>query len=114
MGQLMTVRDRHVEFCSVGDLIDVSRHDHQGVRLLVNGRSENPNGNRSHFSFAGTFAFSKTVMVGESEELRLIAPSEAVEIAEANRDVIVGIKVRVGRGSSGTSRHLLCNVQPSC
>ncbi|HLQ89734.1 MAG TPA: amidohydrolase/deacetylase family metallohydrolase, partial [Xanthobacteraceae bacterium] len=56
-----------------------------------------------HISFAGIFAFSKTVMVGESEELRLMAPSEAVEVAEANRDVIVGIKVRVGRHSSGTS-----------
>jgi dihydroorotase len=56
-----------------------------------------------HISFAGISAFSKTVMVGESEELRLMAPSEAVEVAEANRDVIVGIKVRVGRGSSGTS-----------
>jgi dihydroorotase len=56
-----------------------------------------------HISFAGIFAFSKTVMVGESEELRLMAPSEAVEVAEANRDVIVGIKVRVGRNASGTS-----------
>src|SRR5438477_559352 len=56
-----------------------------------------------HVSFAGIFGFSKSVMVGESEELRLMAPSEAVEVAEANRDVIVGIKVRVGRNSSGTS-----------
>jgi dihydroorotase len=56
-----------------------------------------------HISFAGIFAFSKTVMVGESEELRLMAPSEAVEVAEANRDVIVGIKVRVGRNASGMS-----------
>ena len=54
-----------------------------------------------HVSFAGIFAFSKTVMVGESEEMRLMAPIEAVEVADANRDVIVGIKVRVGRGSSG-------------
>ena len=36
-------------------------------------------------------------MVGESEEMRLMAPIEAVEVADANRDVIVGIKVRVGR-----------------
>src|SRR5580704_13241450 len=56
-----------------------------------------------HVSFAGIFAYSKTVMVGESEELRLMAPSEAVEVAEANRDVIVGIKVRVGRHAGGTS-----------
>jgi dihydroorotase len=56
-----------------------------------------------HVSFAGIYAFSKTVMVGESEELRLMAPAEAVEVAEANRDVIIGIKVRVGRHASGTS-----------
>src|ERR1700726_361143 len=56
-----------------------------------------------HVSFAGIYAFSKTVMVGESEELRLMAPAEAVAVAEANRDVIIGIKVRVGRHASGTS-----------
>jgi dihydroorotase len=56
-----------------------------------------------HISFAGIFAYSKTVMVGESEELRLMAPSEAVAVADANRDVIVGIKVRVGRRASGRS-----------
>jgi dihydroorotase len=54
-----------------------------------------------HVSFAGIYGFSKTVMVGESEEVRLMAPAEAVEVAEANRDLIVGIKVRVGRHSSG-------------
>jgi dihydroorotase len=56
-----------------------------------------------HISFAGIYAYSKTVMVGESEEIRLMAPAEAVEVAEANRHVIVGIKVRVGRNASGTS-----------
>ena len=56
-----------------------------------------------HVSFAGIYAFSRTVMVGESEEIRLMAPTEAVAVADANRDVIVGIKVRVGRHASGTS-----------
>jgi dihydroorotase len=56
-----------------------------------------------HVSFAGIYAFSKTIMVGESEELRLMAPAEAVEVADANRDVIVGIKVRVGLHASGRS-----------
>src|SRR5436853_5310286 len=56
-----------------------------------------------HISWAGIYGFSKTVMVGESEELRLMAPAEAVQVADANRDLIVGIKVRVGRNSSGTS-----------
>jgi dihydroorotase len=54
-----------------------------------------------HVSFAGIFGFSKTIMVGESENVRLMAPKEAAEVAAANRDVIVGIKVRVGRHSSG-------------
>ena len=54
-----------------------------------------------HVSFAGIFGFSKTIMVGESENIHLMAPKEAAEVAAANRDVIVGIKVRVGRHSSG-------------
>jgi dihydroorotase len=56
-----------------------------------------------HVSFAGIFAFSPRVMVGESEELRLMAPRDAVEVASANRDIIVGIKVRVGAHASGRS-----------
>jgi dihydroorotase len=56
-----------------------------------------------HVSFAGIYAFAPRVMVGESEELRLMAPIDAVEVASANRDVIVGIKVRVGARASGRS-----------
>jgi dihydroorotase len=54
-----------------------------------------------HVSFAGIFAFSERVMVGESNDIRLMAARDAVEVAEANRDVIIGIKVRVGRIASG-------------
>ncbi len=54
-----------------------------------------------HVSFAGIWGFSKTVMVGESEDIRLMAPREAAEVADANRDVVVGIKVRLGRHASG-------------
>jgi len=56
-----------------------------------------------HISHAGIYAFSNRVMVGESEELRLMDPIGAVEVVNANRDVIVGIKVRVGRIASGNS-----------
>jgi dihydroorotase len=56
-----------------------------------------------HVSFAGIYAFSTRVMVGESEEIRLMAPVDAVEVASANRDLIVGIKVRVGAHASGRS-----------
>ena len=54
-----------------------------------------------HVSHAGIYAFSQRVSVGESEELRLMDPRSAVEVAKANRDVIVGIKVRLGRHASG-------------
>jgi dihydroorotase len=56
-----------------------------------------------HVSHAGIYGFSERVMVGESEEMRLMNPIDAVAVADANRDVIVGIKVRVGRHASGTS-----------
>jgi dihydroorotase len=54
-----------------------------------------------HISHAGIFGFSNRIMVGESEELRLMDPETAVEVATANRDLIVGIKVRLGRWASG-------------
>ena len=72
-----------------------------GFRRHVIERSETRILAYLHVSFAGIFGFSKTIMVGESENVRLMAPTEAAEVAAANRDVIIGIKVRVGRHSSG-------------
>lgn len=54
-------------------------------------------------SFAGIYGFSKRIMVGESGDMRLMAPIDTVEVANANRDMIIGIKVRVGRHASGFS-----------
>src|ERR1700738_2277820 len=56
-----------------------------------------------HVSHAGIYGFSHRVMVGESEELRLLNPVDAVKVADQNRYLIVGIKVRVGLHASGTS-----------
>src|ERR1700685_3010897 len=56
-----------------------------------------------HVSHAGIYGFSHRVMVGESEEIRLMNPIDAVQVADANRDLIVGINGRVGRNSSGAS-----------
>jgi dihydroorotase len=56
-----------------------------------------------NISFAGIYAFSKRVMVGESGDLRLMAPIDAVEVAQKNRDSLAGIKVRVGLHASGAS-----------
>lgn len=54
-----------------------------------------------HVSFAGIYAFSNTIMYGESQSMQLMAPRDAVEVYEKNRDVLVGIKVRVGLHASG-------------
>lgn len=54
-----------------------------------------------HVSFAGIYGFAPRLMVGESHDFRMMAPQEAARVIEENRDVIVGIKVRVGRHASG-------------
>lgn len=54
-------------------------------------------------SFAGIFAFSDKVMVGECANIELLNTNAALEVAMVYRDVIAGIKVRVGRHASGAS-----------
>ena len=56
-----------------------------------------------NLSFAGIFAFSGTVMVGECEDLRLLDMRQCLRVAREHLDLIVGVKVRVGRGASGNS-----------
>lgn len=100
------------------DAMDAARQS--GVTTLVDAGSAGPGNFRGflkhviepsaprilaylHVSFAGIFAFSKRIMVGESGDLRLMSPADAVAIANDYRDVIIGIKVRVGRNASGSS-----------
>jgi len=54
-------------------------------------------------AFPGIFAFSKSVMVGENADMRLIDAREAVRVAREHKDLVLGIKVRVGRSASGDS-----------
>lgn len=54
-----------------------------------------------HVSHAGIYGFDKRVMVGESGDMRMMNPIACAEVADANRDLIVGIKVRVGLHASG-------------
>ncbi len=54
-----------------------------------------------HVSHAGIFGFSHTVMVGESLDMRLMDTARCAQVALENPDVIRGIKVRVGSGTSG-------------
>jgi dihydroorotase len=54
-----------------------------------------------HVSHAGIYGFHHNVMVGESANIDLLDPKLAITVAEANKDVIVGIKIRVCRHASG-------------
>ncbi len=56
-----------------------------------------------NLSFPGIFAFSRAVMVGESEDVRLLDIKSCVQVAREHADLIVGIKVRVGRHASGSA-----------
>jgi len=56
-----------------------------------------------NISFAGVFGFSRSVMVGECADIRLLDVGEAVRVAKENPAAIVGIKVRVGRLAGGAS-----------
>jgi dihydroorotase len=93
---------------------------HNGVTTCVDTGSAGPGnfaGFRAHviekaktrilaylnISHAGIYGFSQRVMVGEAQDMRLLAPQDCAEIADANRDFIVGIKVRIGRNAGGDS-----------
>ena len=54
-------------------------------------------------SFAGIFAFSDAVMVGECCDVRLLNARECVRVAREHEDIIVGVKVRVGQIASGSN-----------
>ena len=56
-----------------------------------------------HISFAGIYGFSNRVMVGEGHDIRLLAARDCLDVIERNRDLVVGIKVRLGRNASGTA-----------
>ncbi|MEO8244908.1 MAG: amidohydrolase/deacetylase family metallohydrolase [bacterium] len=56
-----------------------------------------------NISFAGIYAFSPTISVGEAQDMRLIAARDAARVAGEYRDSVIGIKVRIGRHASGTS-----------
>ncbi|MEZ5934868.1 MAG: amidohydrolase/deacetylase family metallohydrolase [Alphaproteobacteria bacterium] len=54
-----------------------------------------------NISFAGIYAFSAKVMVGECDDIRLCDPAEVVRVARDHLDLTVGVKVRVGKVASG-------------
>jgi dihydroorotase len=74
-----------------------------GFRKHVIERSETRILAYLHVSHAGIFAFSPQIMVGESQDMRLMDPETCVRIAEENPDLVRGIKVRIGANTSGVN-----------
>lgn len=56
-----------------------------------------------NISYAGIFGFHPLIQVGESERKELLHIGLCVEQADKFRDHVVGIKVRIGEGESGTN-----------
>lgn len=54
-------------------------------------------------SYAGIFGFGCNLWVGECQDLRLLDRDECLNAVEKNRDLIVGIKVRLGAEAGGES-----------
>lgn len=52
-------------------------------------------------SYAGIFGFGSNLWVGECWDLRLLDRDECLRTVQANRDLIVGIKVRIGAEAGG-------------
>jgi dihydroorotase len=74
-----------------------------GFRRHVIERSQAPILAYLNISFAGIFAFSRSVMIGENSDIRMCDAREAVAVAREHLDVLVGVKVRVGRSAGGAS-----------
>lgn len=56
-----------------------------------------------HVSHAGIFAFSPQIMVGESQDMRLMDTATCAAVAREHPDTIRGIKVRIGANTSGVN-----------
>jgi dihydroorotase len=73
----------------------------EGLRRHVIERSETRILALLHVSFAGIYAFSKEVMVGESTERELLDPETCARVALQHPELVRGIKVRIGARTSG-------------
>lgn len=56
-----------------------------------------------NIAFPGIFAVSRNVSFGECSDMRLVHAQECLDAAEANSDIVVGIKARIGNTSGGLS-----------
>ncbi|MGH7120537.1 MAG: amidohydrolase/deacetylase family metallohydrolase [Acetobacteraceae bacterium] len=98
--------DAYAKPCGITTLIDAGSAgaaNIRGFRRHVIERAEVRILPFLHISFPGIFAFSRYFMIPESAELRLLDPVACRDAAREHADLVVGIKVRLGRSGSGNS-----------
>jgi len=71
-----------------------------GFRRLIIERTDRRILAYVNVAYPGIFAYSDTVMVGECSNPHLLDLVKCVQTIRANRDLVVGVKVRVGRVAS--------------
>lgn len=54
-----------------------------------------------NIAYPGIFAFDRDFMLGEARDEALLSVDRCVAVAQDNRDLVVGVKVRLGGGTSG-------------
>ena len=72
-----------------------------GFRTFVADRSQCRVLAYLNISYPGIFAFDRDLMFGEASVEGLLSVDRCVAVAEENRDIVVGVKVRLGGGTSG-------------
>ena len=72
-----------------------------GFRSFVADRSQCRALAYINISYPGIFAFDRDLMFGEASVDGLLSVDRCVAVAEENRDIVVGVKVRLGGGTSG-------------
>lgn len=98
--------DAYAKPCGITTLIDAGSAgaaNIRGFRRHVIERAEVRILPFLHISFPGIFAFSRYFMIPESAELRLLDPVACRDAAREHADLVVGIKIRLGRSGSGNS-----------
>ncbi|MVA98657.1 amidohydrolase/deacetylase family metallohydrolase [Nitratireductor sp. CAU 1489] len=94
------VAERSAVTCMV-DAGSAGAGNFAGLRDFVIARSRSRVLAFLNISFPGIFAFDSGLMFGEASLAELLSVERCVAVAHENRDLIVGIKVRLGAGTSG-------------
>jgi len=113
--------DRLAKRCGTTTWVDVGSAgpgNFEGLRRHVIERSETRILALLHISYAGIYAFSHEVMVGESLQRELLNPEACARVAARRPELIRGIKVRIGAKTSGvhglTPLHLAIEAAERC